>query len=160
MNITIPSENATDTVLNESTTFSFPRKLQITSGISTIDRSSREFFSVNRNKTVPFLIRVFPNVGPHRREDDYLGKELPKNELRIHSWMDATLRELAELIKQAIPETRGNRRISFRRVCRTRPRPIMRQMGVVHSSARGLEERCMIKDKMFEIGDFIDISIY
>merc|ERR1712139_490383 len=115
-------------------------------------------FSVDRHKTVPFLIRIFPNAGPHRREDEYFTKNLPKNELRIHTWMDATLRELTELIKQAVPESRGNRRISFRRVCITGIRPIMRQMGVVHSSAPGHEDKYMIKDKKFEIGDLIDIS--
>jgi histone deacetylase complex subunit SAP18 len=151
------SKTIIDSCENSSPLQSFDRNID-TSLSFEIDTFGNSFF-IDRENTVPFLIRLFPNVGPHRREDVYSAKNLPKNELQIHTWMDATLRELTELIKQAIPETRGNRRISFRRVCLKRKKTIMRQMGVVHSSSRGQEDDCMIKNKKFEIGDFIDISI-
>merc|ERR1712039_831847 len=116
--------------------------------------------SVDRRKTVPFLIRLFPNAGPHRREEEYLLKNLPKTELQIYTWMDATLRELTELIKQAIPETRGNRRISFRCVTFTGLKPKMKQIGVVHSNIPGQDDTLTINNDIFNIGDFIDIGIY
>merc|ERR1711988_793567 len=51
------------------------------SGIPKINHSSCSSFTVDRQKIVPFLIRLFPNAGPHRRENEYFTKKLPKNEL-------------------------------------------------------------------------------
>ncbi|CAA0843408.1 Polygalacturonate 4-alpha-galacturonosyltransferase [Striga hermonthica] len=62
---------------------------------------------VDREKTCPLLLRVFTKVGGHHTDDDFSvrGKE-PKDEVQIYTWMDATLRELTDLVKEVAPEAR------------------------------------------------------
>merc|ERR1712217_746750 len=115
--------------------------------------------SINRKKIVPFLVRLFPNIGPHRRDDEYIFKNLPRNELQIYSWMDTTLREIAEFIKQIISESRVNRRISFCCINIIRPKPIFKSIGVVHTIARRQDDNITLRDIKFEIVEFIDVSI-
>jgi hypothetical protein len=43
---------------------------------------------------------MFARNGSHNRVTDYSRDRLPDNELSIHTWMDADLRELADLVKQ------------------------------------------------------------
>lgn len=45
---------------------------------------------------------MFPKAGGHNHVRDYNSRksQMPSNELSIHTWMDADLRELAELVKQ------------------------------------------------------------
>lgn len=56
-------------------------------------------FSVNREKTVPCLVRMFPTAHRHR-EDTVYYNGLPKAEVQVYTWLDCTLRELADLLKQ------------------------------------------------------------
>ncbi|GJZ13112.1 histone deacetylase complex subunit SAP18-like protein [Tanacetum coccineum] len=75
-------------------------------------------------QTCPLLIRVFTKVtgafngdlesgldlkqvGGHHNQAEFAvrGKE-PKGEVQIHTWMDATLRELTDLVKEVAPEAR------------------------------------------------------
>ncbi|KAI7748614.1 hypothetical protein M8C21_012414 [Ambrosia artemisiifolia] len=62
---------------------------------------------VDREKTCPLLLRVFTKVGGHHSQADFAvrGKE-PKDEVQIYTWMDATLRELTDLVKEVAPEAR------------------------------------------------------
>jgi histone deacetylase complex subunit SAP18 len=43
---------------------------------------------------------MFPRQGAHNRVTDYRLDKCPAGELSIHTWMDADLRELADLVKQ------------------------------------------------------------
>ncbi|GFH28444.1 uncharacterized protein HaLaN_26935 [Haematococcus lacustris] len=58
-------------------------------------------FQVDREKTCPLLLRVFTRNGGHHKLDEFAvrGKE-PSGEIQIYTWMDATLRELSDLIKE------------------------------------------------------------
>ena len=50
------------------------------------------------------------------RQEDYAvrGKEPVDDEVQVYSWMDATLRELSDLIKEASPAARDrNSQLSF-----------------------------------------------
>lgn len=72
-------------------------------------------------QTCPLLLRVFCKEGGHHRAEEYAGTQVPPEELRIYTWydccgvflgalsltgfvfwfrMDATLKELAQLIKE------------------------------------------------------------
>lgn len=48
------------------------------------------------------MLRMFPKAGGHNHIKEYNSRkgQMPGNELSIHTWMDADLRELAELVKQ------------------------------------------------------------
>ena len=48
----------------------------------------------------PLLLRMFPRNGGHNRIAEFQGRTSPPGELSVHTWMDADLRELAELVKQ------------------------------------------------------------
>ncbi|KAL3840289.1 hypothetical protein ACJIZ3_024880 [Penstemon smallii] len=65
------------------------------------------FEPVDREKTCPLLLRVFTKAGGHHTDGDFAvrGKE-PKDEVQIYTWLDATLRELTDLVKEVAPEAR------------------------------------------------------
>jgi histone deacetylase complex subunit SAP18 len=43
---------------------------------------------------------MFPRVAGHHKVTEYRRQTEPDGELSIHTWMDADLRELADLVKQ------------------------------------------------------------
>lgn len=49
------------------------------------------------------LLRVFIGDRAHHHPGDFRGR-LPDDELQIHTWMDATLKELAGLITEVDPD--------------------------------------------------------
>ena len=53
---------------------------------------------VDREKTCPFLLRVFHKEGGPLRVEEFDGGKVPGEEVQIYSWMDANLRELSEHI--------------------------------------------------------------
>ena len=65
---------------------------------------------IDRNATCPFLLRLFWTLGQHNRAAAYdLGRRLmPRNELHVYSWPDATLVELSALVRGAL-RRRGRR---------------------------------------------------
>ncbi|CAI9101650.1 OLC1v1039020C2 [Oldenlandia corymbosa var. corymbosa] len=70
-------------------------------------KSGPRFEPVDREKICPLLLRVFTKVGEHHNSSEFAvrGKE-PKDEVQIYTWMDATLRELTDLVKEVAPEAR------------------------------------------------------
>ena len=57
-------------------------------------------FRVDRERTCPLLLRVFPRVGGGQKEEEFEpGTPLPEQELQIYTWLDATLGELGELLR-------------------------------------------------------------
>ena len=53
---------------------------------------------VDREKTCPFLVRVFHKEGGPIRVEEFDGGKVPGEEVQIYSWMDANLREISEHI--------------------------------------------------------------
>ena len=62
--------------------------------------------SVDREKTCPLLLRVFTSKDRHHRPDDFGRNQTPANELQVYTWMDATLKEITNLVKEVHPESR------------------------------------------------------
>merc|ERR1719296_756246 len=94
---------------------------------------------IDRQKACPMLVRVFTKLGEHHKPEDYAvrGKE-PKEELQIYTWKDASLKELADLIKGVrAPARARDARLGFAFVY---PGPegknVVRQVGTVYSSGR------------------------
>ncbi|CAD7699811.1 unnamed protein product [Ostreobium quekettii] len=117
---------------------------------------------LDREKTCPLLLRVFPKTGGHHRLEDFAkrGQE-PKGEVQIYTWPDANLRELTDLIKEVQVEARKpNTKLSFAFVYPDRKgRNVMRQVGVTHSSRAGEDDNKTLKALNFQTGDFLDIAI-
>jgi histone deacetylase complex subunit SAP18 len=80
---------------------------------------------------------------------------------QIYTWMDASLRELSDLIKEVKPAARGRlTRLSFAFVYPDRKgRNVMRQVGMVHSTRPGEDDDKVLKTLSFQTGDFLDVAI-
>lgn len=121
--------------------------------------------SVDREKTCPLLLRVFPKTGGHHLVEDFSGRERePKDEVQIYTWKDASLRELTELIKEVQPlARRRSARLSFAFIYPDRKgRNVMRQVGVTNGSTRqGLaDDEKTLAELSFQTGDLLDVAIY
>lgn len=119
-------------------------------------------FEVDREKTCPLLLRVFPKVGGHHRLEDFMrrGNE-PKEEVQIYTWPDATLRELADLVKEVKPEARGrNARLSFAFVYPDRRgKNVMKQVGLVHATRLSDDDNKTLHFLQFQTGDYLSVAI-
>jgi histone deacetylase complex subunit SAP18 len=68
--------------------------------------STMATMEVDRMKTTPFLLRCFWRLHRNNGLNAYrmAGQGmLPKAEVQIYTWLDASLKELSELLKDAIP---------------------------------------------------------
>lgn len=117
--------------------------------------------SVDRCKTCPFLVRTFIHTGP-RRSDDYRilatsSRRGDLDEVAMYTWRDATLRELADLVRQVRPQARQKgARLAFALVFPdARGRHVMRPVGEVPSSS----DARTLDSLRFEIGDFLDVTV-
>lgn len=54
----------------------------------------------------PLLLRMFPRNGGHNRVTEFHRNLTPAGELSVHTWMDADLKELADLVQQTQPTAR------------------------------------------------------
>ncbi|KAK4468244.1 hypothetical protein MN116_008400 [Schistosoma mekongi] len=127
--------------------------------------------SVNREKTCPLLLRMFCSTKKHNNVLEYSRGRTPMNELQVYTWFgrraanerfDATLRELASLVKQVNPESRRRGTLfDFALVFPDHRSPVyrMRELGTVCSGSPSDTDRIMLKDVQFTIGDMIDVAI-
>ena len=54
---------------------------------------------VDREKTCPFLLRLFYKENARHMLDDFMDNKVPEqDELQIYTWNDATLKEISELV--------------------------------------------------------------
>lgn len=119
--------------------------------------------TIDREKVCPLLLRVFPRLGAHHQLEDFgrRGDE-PKDEVQIYTWMDATLRELTDLVKEVQPAARRPMaRLSFAFVYPDRRgRNVMRQVGQVHGTRLGGDDSKSLKQLNFQTGDYLSVAIY
>ncbi|XP_009607108.1 histone deacetylase complex subunit SAP18-like [Nicotiana tabacum] len=120
---------------------------------------------VDREKTCPLLLRVFTKIGGHHSDNDFAvrGKE-PKDEVQIYTWMDATLRELTDLVKEVAPEARRrDATLSFAFVYPDkRGRFVVREVGRTFSypnMRRPDSGSKTLSELKFQIGDYLDVAI-
>lgn len=86
---------------------------------------------------------------------------LPKTELQIYTWLDATLSELMGLIRE-IPDYRNKgTQFSFSVVFPEPSSPTyrMRHIGVTIGGKRGPNDELTLGQSRLQIGDFIDVAI-
>lgn len=120
---------------------------------------------IDRTKTCPLLLRVFPKIGDHHHVSEFAerGRE-PKDEVQIYTWTDASLRELCELVKEVRPEARKpTAKLSFAFVYPDRVgRNVLRPVGTVMSAPhrRGESDEKTLAGLSFQTGDFLDVAIH
>lgn len=118
---------------------------------------------VDREKTCPLLLRVFPLVGGHHKLDAYARRgELPPGEVQMYTWVDATLRELTELVQQVRHEARTRHaRLSFAFVYPDKTgRNVLRQVGLTHALEVGDDDEKTLRSQGFQTGDYLDVAIF
>ena len=117
---------------------------------------------IDREKICPLLLRVFPKLNAHHTLEDF-GKrgQQPADEVKVYTWPDASLRELAELVQEINQHARSpNARLSFSFVYPDkRGKNVMRHVGTVHSRAKGEDDLKSLASLNFQTGDFLDVAI-
>ncbi|KAJ1559536.1 hypothetical protein HK096_000253 [Nowakowskiella sp. JEL0078] len=109
-----------------------------------------------REKNTPFLIQTWCTTGPHQNPENFKPGFLPPRPITIHTWKDATLRELTFQLR-APPSSR----ISFRVICHDRKSHLgaylhARDLGVV--GLRRDTESKTLEDLHFKVGDYLDVA--
>ncbi|CAG8655137.1 881_t:CDS:2 [Acaulospora morrowiae] len=129
-----------------------------------ITAGGKDKLVVDREKTVPFLLRMFWRQGNHHRPDDYTPEHLPtENEVQIYTWKDATLKEIANLFREVNAEAnQPNARLSFKLVYvdNLRGKYTFKDLGIVHNLTSSSEDGTNLDDARFVIGDFLDVAIF
>lgn len=73
---------------------------------------------IDRTKVCPLLLRCFWKLHRHHQLNEYRNASndiLPAQEVQIHTWQDASLREITELMKDVVPAARDkNATLSYR----------------------------------------------
>jgi histone deacetylase complex subunit SAP18 len=124
---------------------------------------SRRPDPVDRQTKCPLLLRTFIKLGTHHSPSVYKRGGIPssESELTLHTWLDAPLRELAELLKDLHPPARDRSvRLSFAQVYPDgRGEPTVREVGSAHSVKRGADDAKTLAELSFHPGDFLDVAI-
>eukprot|EP00164_Ancoracysta_twista_P000107 GFYU01000153.1.p1 GENE.GFYU01000153.1~~GFYU01000153.1.p1 ORF type:complete len:217 (-),score=41.94 GFYU01000153.1:153-803(-) len=119
--------------------------------------------AVDRQKTTPLLLRLYVKVGGQFRQDDFSQRhmsEIAEHEVQIYTWKDATLKELADTVKEVEPAARKSR-ISFQLVYPDRNGVnVMKFMGCVQPFRRNPSvDDVKLEDAKFQTGDFIALGV-
>ncbi|KAJ3102601.1 Histone deacetylase complex subunit sap18 [Phlyctochytrium planicorne] len=133
--------------------------------LGTGGRRGKPKIVVDREKTCPFLVRIFCKTGSHHEVSDFGVDKLPTaDEIQIHTWKDATLRELASLLSQTQPSLLlPTARISFRAAYQDITRGgiyNLKDLGSITNFRRTPDEEKTLDEARFVIGDYIDVAIY
>lgn len=129
---------------------------------STVKVEGRKENSVDRYKVCPSLLRVFYTYNHHHNPLDYKNKIYPKNEMQIHTWMDATLSEILVHLQHKNRKVRRSGTVIHYQIVSpdpARPRFRMKDIGSVKVDHKGPDDYITLAQCRLGIGDFIDICI-
>lgn len=109
------------------------------------------------------MLRVFVSTtGHHFKISEYNKGNVPQNELQIYTWKDATLNELALLVKEVNPEARRKgTKFNFALVYPDPRAPIyrMREIGSTVTGQKGPDDLKTLAQARLSIGDYMEIAI-
>ncbi|OXA65122.1 histone deacetylase complex subunit SAP18 [Folsomia candida] len=125
------------------------------------DISKPDLDKIDREKTCPLLLRVFCSTGRHNSPMDYTNGNTPANELQIYTWLDATLKEIAGLVKEVNPDARRHGTVfDFSLVYPDKYRGYRsRPVSTIVSGQKNPDDNKTLTQIRFTIGDYLDISI-
>ncbi|KAJ3308014.1 hypothetical protein HDU76_004185 [Blyttiomyces sp. JEL0837] len=121
---------------------------------------------VDREKLCPFLIRVFIKTEGHHDVHEFSASKQPEGEIHVHTWKDATLRELASLLVKQNPTLQDpNVKISFRSIYPDQTRHgngsyQSKPLGQLCNYRKLHDEERTLNEARFVIGDFVDVAVY
>ncbi|ESO03553.1 hypothetical protein HELRODRAFT_173254 [Helobdella robusta] len=117
---------------------------------------------VDRSKICPVLLRVFIGKGRHNSTSEYARGKTPSHEVQLYTWMDATLKELMNLIRALGDEGRQKgSQFEFSVVYADLRSPNfkMRDIGKTIVGNATQDDFATLLSKKFQIGDFLDVAI-
>ncbi|CAN0351845.1 unnamed protein product [Ectocarpus sp. 8 AP-2014] len=117
---------------------------------------------IDRTKVCPLLLRCFWTQNRHRRGEDYSNiNSLPRDELQIYTWPDATVREITTLIQGVVPAARRRQgRLSYAFVYPdSQGKQVLRQVASVFSVTQGQDDNKTLRDLKFQTGDYMEVAI-
>jgi len=126
------------------------------------NQGSSHNLEVNREKTCPFLLKVFYKENDFNSLEDLNSSIFPTNrELHIYTWMDASLRELTMLAKEAVEAARKKDAVlNFSFLFPDSKGKLQRkEVGSVYSNKKGPDDNKTLHYFKFSIGDYLDINI-
>ena len=136
----------------------------LSSSSSSFSENDNEFF-VDREKTCPFLLRIFYKINSFNSLNLFKDGSFP-SELNIYTWEDADLDELAKFIHLALKDTvLGNYDYyKFSRIYYDSKGTLLRdKIGnvVINNKSSKLNDNIKktLKEIGFQIGDYFDINI-
>ena len=119
---------------------------------------------IDRTKTCPFLIQVFYKVGDYHSLDVFTSpSNLPTaDEVVVYAWPDTTLREIADILRDAVEEAKPkNAKQGLRMVYTDKHgNPASLELGIISSTTRGYMDSLTLSSIKFQTGDYLDIAIY
>merc|ERR1719334_922566 len=120
---------------------------------------------VDRQVICPFLVRVFINDNQHLTAADFANPDdLPEGALHIHTWKNATLQEIVQLVSQVRHELRNpkyNYRVSFAFVYPdSTGKNVVRDCEAdVFTQRKDPNNRKTLGELGFDIGDHLDVAL-
>lgn len=93
---------------------------------------------------------------------EYENGHTPESELQIYTWMDATLGELTQLIKEVNPEARDRGTqflFSIVSADNGHSRYHITDVGKTENGQRRSDDQIQLGQKRFRIGDYLDVAI-
>ena len=123
---------------------------------------SSQNYEVNREKICPFLLKVFFKENDFNSLEDLNYSIFPSNrELHIYTWMDASLRELTMLVKEAVePARKKDAVLNFSFLFPDSKGKLQRkEVGSVYSNKKGPDDNKTLHYLKFSVGDYLDINI-
>jgi histone deacetylase complex subunit SAP18 len=124
--------------------------------------SSSKKEAIDHNTQPPLLIHIFPKMGGHNFPSDYADADVhPPGGANAHTWLDATLYDVARAVRAAEPKARGAQlRLSLAFVYPDkRGRLVLKKVGVVQNGRSPPADAETLADLHFEAGDHIDVAI-
>ncbi|KAJ3020450.1 hypothetical protein HKX48_000789 [Thoreauomyces humboldtii] len=124
---------------------------------------SRQFNAVDRKETCPFLVKIYLNTDRtvSGAELERLGLS-PKHDVDIHTWKDATLREIATLLGDTQPtaKDRGTA-ITFQMIIENNPSQKIKlvPLGMVYNDRRSADDARTLEMLRFMPGDSLMVTI-
>ena len=145
--------------------FNMYNKNEYLSSSSSFSSENEDEFFVDREKTCPFLLRIFYKVNSFNSLNLFSNGKFP-SELNIYTWEDADLEELAKFIHLALKETVLGVYdfYKFSRIYYDFKGTLLRdEVGkvVINNKSSKLNENTKktLKEIGFQIGDYFDINI-
>jgi histone deacetylase complex subunit SAP18 len=119
-------------------------------------------YEVNREKICPFLLKVFFKENEFNNLEDFNNNVFPPHrELHIYTWMDASLRELTLLIKEAVESAKKKDAVLYFSTIYpdSKGKLQRKEVGNVHSIKKATDDNKTLYQLKFCVGDYLDINI-